>query len=118
MSESTAERPERPSGVTDPLLWRLAAAVADAHEADEDGACRNLSCAGAEWPCAAWTSAQEGLRVAQAAPRPTPDSSADESAGDLDRDHPLTGWSINLPRSLRLDSPAPAVAPKAVASAA
>ena len=121
MSESTAGRPERPAEVTDPLLWRLATAVAEAHEADENDVCRNPSCVGAAWPCAAWTSAQEGLRAAQAAPRTAQESSADEGAGDLDRDDPLIGWRTDLlrsPEDLPLHSPGRDEAPEAVASAA
>lgn len=122
MSESTAGRPERPAEVTDPLLWRLATAVAEAHEADEDDVCRNPSCVGAAWPCAAWTSAQEGLRAAQQAAPPTRSlSSADEGADDLDRGDPLIGWPSNLlpsPGDMPLHSPARVETPEAVASAA
>ncbi|MCW3816705.1 hypothetical protein ONA91_19860 [Micromonospora sp. DR5-3] len=69
MSDASTDRDDdRPAEVTDPLLWRLASAVADTHQPDENGACDNGSCLGVAWPCAAWTSAQEGLRAAQAAP--------------------------------------------------
>lgn len=67
MSEASTDRADRPAEVTDPLLWGLATAVADAHQADEDGACVSPSCVGAAWPCAAWNNAQEGMRAAQAA---------------------------------------------------
>ncbi|MEU7575644.1 hypothetical protein [Micromonospora sp. NPDC049240] len=65
MSESsTARAAARPAEVTDPLLWDLSAAVADAHQPDEDRACASPSCAGAAWPCAAWDTAQMGLSAA------------------------------------------------------
>ncbi|MFE9201378.1 hypothetical protein [Micromonospora sp. NPDC007230] len=69
MSDASTDRDDRPAEVTDPLLWRLAAAVADTHQPDEHDACDNGSCFGATWPCAPWNNAQEGLRAAQAAPR-------------------------------------------------
>ncbi|WP_431729584.1 hypothetical protein [Verrucosispora sp. TAA-831] len=69
MSEYTTERPdtihERPEHVTDPLLWRLALHVADAHAPAEDGDCAHLLCAGQEWPCAPWQQAQRALVLAQ-----------------------------------------------------
>ncbi|WP_254909656.1 hypothetical protein [Micromonospora sp. NBS 11-29] len=66
MSESsTARVTERPVEVVDPLLWDLSAAVADAHQPDEAGACVSASCAGAAWPCAAWDTAQVGLSAAR-----------------------------------------------------
>jgi hypothetical protein len=98
MSDSGTERldvdVERPDQVTDPLPWKLALAVADAHE-PADGVCRNLGCAGQSWPCAAWNNAQHALRVAQtdpgdAAPAQRPASAA-PTAGD-----PLVGWSTAL----------------------
>ncbi|MER7456644.1 hypothetical protein [Micromonospora sp. NPDC126480] len=61
-SERDADRPDE---VTDPLLWRRALEVADAHEPDGEGGCRNLLCAGQPWPCPAWNSAQHALRVAR-----------------------------------------------------
>ncbi|MEE3921787.1 hypothetical protein V2I01_36515 [Micromonospora sp. BRA006-A] len=33
--------------MTDPLLWDLAAAVADAHQPDDERVCASPSCAGA-----------------------------------------------------------------------
>ena len=40
MSEASTDRvADRPAEVTDPLLWDLAAAVADAHQADAERAC-------------------------------------------------------------------------------
>ncbi|MFF0718293.1 hypothetical protein [Micromonospora sp. NPDC003816] len=69
MSEYTTDRPdtthERPETVTDPLLWRLALHVADAHAPAEDGDCAHLLCAGQEWPCAPWQQAQRALVLAQ-----------------------------------------------------
>ncbi|MEU6076303.1 hypothetical protein [Micromonospora sp. NPDC047074] len=70
MSDTTFDRPAE---VTDPLLWKLALDVADAHEPDGDGGCHNLLCAGQSWPCPAWNNAQRALRMAQAEPRqPSP----------------------------------------------
>ena len=57
---------DRPDEVTDPLLWKLALAVADTHEPDGDGGCRILLCADQPWPCAAWNSAQRALQAARA----------------------------------------------------
>ncbi|MEU4481240.1 hypothetical protein AB0F68_24755 [Micromonospora sp. NPDC023966] len=71
MSEASTEHADRPVEVTDPLLWGLSAAVADAHQPDEDEVCVSPSCVGAAWPCAAWNKAQEGLRAARV-PRPAP----------------------------------------------
>ncbi|MFC4021558.1 hypothetical protein ACFOW4_26975 [Micromonospora sp. GCM10011542] len=69
MSEDSSNRPsrrtERPADVTDPLLWQLAVDVLSAHEPDENGACRNLLCAGQPWPCAARSSAEQSLRLAR-----------------------------------------------------
>ncbi|MGC4892667.1 hypothetical protein [Micromonospora sp. DT31] len=73
MSEASTDRViDRPAEVTDPLLWDLAAAVADAHQPDAERVCASPSCVGAAWPCAAWNAAQEGLGVAR---RPRPDES-------------------------------------------
>ncbi|MBQ1075771.1 hypothetical protein KBX06_21800 [Micromonospora sp. C31] len=57
---------DRPAEVTDPLLWKLALDVADAHEPNGNGGCRNLLCAGQAWPCPAWNNAQRALRMARA----------------------------------------------------
>ncbi|MCL7460490.1 hypothetical protein AB0J85_19200 [Micromonospora echinofusca] len=68
MSDTTARsdrQADRPAEVTDPLLWKLALDVADAHEPDGDGGCRNLLCAGQAWPCPAWNNAQRALRMAR-----------------------------------------------------
>ncbi|MBM0275946.1 hypothetical protein [Micromonospora tarensis] len=59
---------ERPTDVTDPLLWQLAVDVLSAHEPDDEGHCRNLQCAGQGWPCAARTSAEQSLRLARDTP--------------------------------------------------
>ncbi|MFI2713316.1 hypothetical protein ACH495_24650 [Micromonospora sp. NPDC018662] len=67
MSESNTDRAtDRPTEVTDPLLWDLSAAVADAHQPDAERVCASPSCAGAAWPCAAWDTAQVGLSAARA----------------------------------------------------
>ncbi|TDC40051.1 hypothetical protein E1211_02100 [Micromonospora sp. 15K316] len=58
--------------MTDPLLWKLALEVADAHEPDGEGGCRNLLCAGEPWPCTAWNNAQRALRAAQGGPATDP----------------------------------------------
>ncbi|BCJ62801.1 hypothetical protein [Micromonospora endophytica] len=71
MSEN-ADRPshvtDRPDEVTDPLLWRLALDVADAHAPAEEGGCVHLICAGAQWPCGPWEQAQRALNLAQGGP--------------------------------------------------
>ncbi|MFD6613353.1 hypothetical protein ACGF5H_10830 [Micromonospora chalcea] len=70
MSEASTDRvADRPAEVTDPLLWDLAAAVADAHQPDAERVCASPSCAGAAWPCAAWNAAQTALITARS-PRP------------------------------------------------
>jgi hypothetical protein len=56
---------DRPADVTDPLLWRLALDVADAHAPGEDGGCTHLLCAGQNWPCEPWQRAQRALNLAQ-----------------------------------------------------
>ncbi|MGY0003024.1 hypothetical protein [Micromonospora sp. I033] len=88
MSEASTERADRPAEVTDPLLWGLSAAVADAHQPDEEGACASPSCVGAAWPCAAWNTAQEGLRAARA-PQSVP------HAGEPAADEPSMRWSTD-----------------------
>ncbi|MFG2054380.1 hypothetical protein ACGFI9_10125 [Micromonospora sp. NPDC048930] len=103
MSEASTDRADRPAEVTDPLLWGLAAAVADAHQPD-DGVCVSPSCVGAAWPCAAWNSAQEGLRAARA-----PQSAPAAPAGVTDerRDDPATGWSTDPAAGAEAAVPAP-----------
>ncbi|MFI7427716.1 hypothetical protein ACIBPB_12090 [Micromonospora sp. NPDC049836] len=96
MSEASTDRADRPAEVTDPLLWSLAAAVADAHQPDEERICVSPSCVGASWPCAAWNSAQEGLRAAR-----TPRAAGPAATAGVRRDDPLTGWST-------VPAPAPA----------
>ncbi|MET8908825.1 hypothetical protein [Micromonospora sp. NPDC004551] len=101
MSETSTDRADRPAEVTDPLLWGLSAAVADAHQPDDDQVCVSPSCAGAAWPCAAWNNAQEGLRAARSLPpappaeAPTPEQ-GDATVAGPGRDDPLTGWSTAL----------------------
>ncbi|PWR16665.1 hypothetical protein DKT69_04350 [Micromonospora sicca] len=114
MSEASTDPADRPVEVTDPLLWGLATAVADTHQADEDGACVSPSCVGAAWPCAAWNNAQEGMRAAQAASRPASAATADTA--DRDRSADEGGWAGASPRT----QPAPAARRdgSAVASAA
>lgn len=98
MSETSLDRSDqqadRPEEVTDPLLWKLALEVADAHEPDGDGGCRNLLCAGQPWPCAAWNNAQHALSVARA------DGAPAAPAGAEDRE-PATGWSTTPPAQRR-----------------
>ncbi|MFR9778737.1 hypothetical protein ACL02O_22150 [Micromonospora sp. MS34] len=103
MSEGSTDRADRPAEVTDPLLWGLAAAVADAHQPDENRVCVSPSCVGAAWPCAAWNNAQEGLRVART-PQPAPAPPA--GAADARGDDPLTGWSAALIPAGRPEQPA------------
>ncbi|MEU9825297.1 hypothetical protein [Micromonospora chersina] len=93
MSEASTDRADRPAEVTDPLLWDLSSAVADAHQPDEDRVCTSPSCVGAAWPCAAWNNAQEGLRAARA-PRPAPPAAV--ATGEPGQGDPLTGWSTDL----------------------
>ncbi|NYF59816.1 hypothetical protein [Micromonospora purpureochromogenes] len=99
---SETDRPEprdpgtAPAGVTDPLLWRLAAGVADAHQPDETGHCDNLLCGQQEWPCDAARQAQRALALSGDAPDlalsgdapdevadPVHDDRREESPGDL-----------------------------------
>ncbi|WP_233513181.1 hypothetical protein [Micromonospora craterilacus] len=63
---------DRPTEVTDPLLWRLALDVADAHAPAEGGGCVHLLCAGQAWPCAPWQRAQRALSLAQGGPADEP----------------------------------------------
>ncbi|AEB45578.1 MULTISPECIES: hypothetical protein [Micromonospora] len=69
MSDNAGNRPshtyDRPEEVTDPLLWRLALDVAEAHAPAEDGGCAHLLCAGQDWPCGPWEQAQRALSLAQ-----------------------------------------------------
>ncbi len=94
MSEN-ADRPshttDRPDDVTDPLLWRLALDVADAHAPAEDGGCAHLLCAGQDWPCAPWQRAQRALSLAQGGPTDEPAAStAPQWTGWSD---PASGWA-------------------------
>ncbi|MGW3606565.1 hypothetical protein [Micromonospora sp. NPDC005161] len=92
MSDDTSNRPsrreQRPGDVTDPLLWQLAIDVLSAHEPDEDGACRNLLCAGQPWPCAARSSAEQSLRLARGAagtPSTVAPTRGEETTASADR---------------------------------
>ncbi|GGM64023.1 hypothetical protein GCM10011608_56680 [Micromonospora sonchi] len=82
-----ADRPshvtDRPDEVSDPLLWRLALDVADAHAPNGDGGCVHLICAGQEWPCEPWQQAQRALSLAQGGP-------ADEAETPENSQH--SGW--------------------------
>lgn len=95
MSDTSLDRSDhqadRPEEVTDPLLWKLALEVADAHEPDDDGGCRNLLCAGQPWPCHAWNNAQHALSVART------DATAAPTAERLDDPAPVAGWSTAAP---------------------
>ncbi|MER6596221.1 hypothetical protein ABT214_31095 [Micromonospora purpureochromogenes] len=81
---SETDRPEprdrgtAPAGVTDPLLWRLAAGVVDAHQPDETGHCDNLLCDHQEWPCEAARHAQRALALSGDAPEEVADPVRDE----------------------------------------
>lgn len=69
MSETDEpQQPTTPDGVTDPLLWRLAVGVTDAHQRDETGHCGNLLCQHQEWPCEATRNAQRALTLAGVTP--------------------------------------------------
>ena len=81
---------DRPDEVTDPLLWKLALDVADAHEPDGDGGCHNLLCAHQAWPCPPWNNAQRALRMAQAEPRQRSPHSARPSGDRRHIDSPTT----------------------------
>jgi hypothetical protein len=124
MSDASTDRDDRPAEVTDPLLWRLASAVADTHQPDENGACDNGSCFGAAWPCAAWNSAQEGMRAAQAAPRTdaaeptrTDTGRGGAAATGQDSEDPPAGRSTEVPPPAPWQ-PQPDQVPSALTSAA
>ncbi|MGQ5264582.1 hypothetical protein ACTWLT_27905 [Micromonospora sp. ZYX-F-536] len=89
MSDDTSNRPsrraQRPADVTDPLLWQLAMDVLSAHEPDEDGACRNLLCAGQTWPCAARGSAEQSLRLARGAADTSSTVTSEQGEGETPR---------------------------------
>ncbi|MFC0007775.1 hypothetical protein [Micromonospora siamensis] len=103
MSSSKSEQPrqgdERPAEVRDPLLWKLALGVADAHGPDDDGTCNNLGCAGQSWPCTAWNNAQHALKMARTEPAGQPSAvpagpATAEPSGQ--RPEPIIGWSTDL----------------------
>lgn len=87
-----------PAGTADPLLWRLAAAVAAAHQPDQRGNCTNLQCRGQCGTCAASRLARYALRVARTrpAPAPPPEHPATTSHGPTTPAAPRTrgflGW--------------------------
>lgn len=76
MSHQSRIRPSHrallPSGVTDPLLWRLAVDVLTAHQPGPGNRCVNLQCADqGVGPCSAARQAQRAMRTARAAaPQP------------------------------------------------
>ncbi|MER7892121.1 hypothetical protein ABTX15_20110 [Micromonospora sp. NPDC094482] len=82
-SRTPASATDRPAEVSDPLLWKLALQVADAHEPDGADGCRNLACAGQPWPCPAWDNAQRALHLAQggATAGATPPAAQDSPTG-------------------------------------
>ncbi|MER5702087.1 hypothetical protein ABT023_09020 [Micromonospora sp. NPDC002296] len=53
--------------MTDPLLWRLAYDVAEAHQPDETGRCRSLLCAGQQGPCETLHNAERAMELARGA---------------------------------------------------
>ncbi|MFI0794380.1 hypothetical protein ACH4OY_17110 [Micromonospora rubida] len=53
--------------MTDLLLWRLAYDVAEAHQPDETGRCRNLLCAAQQAPCEALRNAERAMELARGA---------------------------------------------------
>ncbi|MFE9692143.1 hypothetical protein [Micromonospora sp. NPDC005806] len=114
MSEASTDRADRPAEVTDPLLWGLAAAVADAHQPDDERVCVSPSCVGAAWPCAAWNSAQEGLRAARAA-RPAPPPATE--AANRRPDDPPPRWSTELGPAVPSEAAAVPAGPEQLAVA-
>ncbi|SCG34369.1 hypothetical protein [Micromonospora humi] len=58
-----------PRGVTDPLLWRSAYDVAEAHRPDDAGRCSSLLCAGRPAPCGPSEAARRAMRLAGDADR-------------------------------------------------
>jgi hypothetical protein len=114
MSDDTSNRPsrtaERPHDVTDPLLWQLAVDVLSAHEADDDGQCRNLQCAGQPWPCAARTGAEHSLRLARSAPGSVELTVDGTDGEDVDTDGPYRvrasrSASVRVKRAGSVSSP-------------
>ncbi|MEH0829017.1 MULTISPECIES: hypothetical protein [unclassified Micromonospora] len=82
MSETDRPQPRdrgtAPAGVTDPLLWRLAADVVDAHQPDQTGHCDNLLCDHQEWPCDAARQARRALALSGDAPEEIADPGRDD----------------------------------------
>ncbi|SCG43245.1 hypothetical protein [Micromonospora coxensis] len=84
MSEQTRPQPRTaPAGVTDPLLWRLAADVAQAHQPDRTGRCDNLLCDRQEWPCEAASNARRALEMSGLAAEELPGPPRAESESSL-----------------------------------
>ncbi|MFV2101630.1 hypothetical protein [Micromonospora sp. LOL_024] len=102
MSENAIDRhnhtADRPAEVTDPLLWRLALDVADAHAPDGEGGCDHLLCAGQDWPCGPWQQAQRALSLAQG--RSSIKASAPGSPPEADwaSSAPLPSWAAEQSR--------------------
>ncbi|MDG4797519.1 hypothetical protein [Micromonospora sp. WMMD1082] len=96
MSENVTDRhshtADRPAEVTDPLLWRLALDVADAHAPAEDGGCAHLLCAGQPWPCDPWQQAQRALSLAQGG-SDEPQQPASPQQGDWRTPAALPHWA-------------------------
>lgn len=84
---------ETPDDVTDPLLWRLALDVADAHQPGADGRCTNTLCAGENGPCNASRYVQRAMRSARPGASAAPEGDAvHRHAQPTDRDHnPVDG---------------------------
>jgi hypothetical protein len=70
VAESYRQDEPVPAGTADPLLWRLAAAVAAAHQPDQQGRCTNLQCHGQRGACWAGRMARRALRLARTGPQP------------------------------------------------
>ncbi|MGB2567090.1 hypothetical protein ACPFP2_01360 [Micromonospora citrea] len=84
MSEQTrAQSRTAPAEVTDPLLWRLAADVAQAHRPDQAGRCDNLLCDRQEWPCQAARNARRALEMSGATTEEFPAPRGAESERSL-----------------------------------
>ena len=82
MSGTATPRPSdriaAPDDVTDPLLWRLAVDVADAHQPGAAGRCGNPLCADQTGPCEALANAERAIAVARGV-TPTPRSAAQDT---------------------------------------
>lgn len=112
MSGSATPRPSdrtaAPDDVTDPLLWRLAVDVADAHQPDEAGRCGNPLCAGQTGPCDALVNAERAIAVARGV-TPAPRSAAldTDAPAPADTTSEQVGWgdpASPSPESSRLEN--------------